>query len=71
MEEASTKTPADGTTLFAGEAWFAPIEAGVRGRVRGFVQGLLEQALAPALGRARVGCSACSVRWRSARYGRG
>ncbi len=30
MEENSTKTGADGTMLFAGEAWFDPIEAGIR-----------------------------------------
>jgi len=32
MEETSTKTQADGTALFAGEAWFDPIEAGIRDR---------------------------------------
>ncbi len=31
MDEATT-TVADGATLFAGEAWFDPIEAGIRGR---------------------------------------
>jgi hypothetical protein len=30
MEQNSTKTQADGTMLFAGEAWFNPIEAGIR-----------------------------------------
>ena len=35
MEETSTKTQADGTMLFAGEAWFDPIEVGIRDRVRG------------------------------------
>ena len=53
MEENSTKTEADGTMLFAGEAWFDPIEAGIRGRVRGFIQELLEQELTAALGRTR------------------
>ena len=42
MEETSTKTQADGTMLFAGDAWFDPIEAGIRDRVRGFIQELLE-----------------------------
>jgi len=51
MEETSTKTQADGTTLFAGDAWFDPIEAGIRDRVRGFIQELLEQELTAALGR--------------------
>jgi len=36
-----------------GEAWFDPIEAGIRGRVRGFIQELLEQELTAALGRGR------------------
>jgi len=53
MEENSTKTDANGTMLFAGEAWFDPIEAGIRGRVRGFIQELLEQELTAALGRTR------------------
>jgi len=53
MEENSTKTDADGTLLFAGEAWFDPIEAGIRDRVRGFIQELLEQELTAALGRTR------------------
>jgi len=51
MEENSTKTDANGTTLFAGAAWFDPIEAGIRDRVRGFIQELLEQELTAALGR--------------------
>ena len=53
MEQGSTTTDADGTGLFAGEAWFDPIEAGIRDRVRGFVQELLEQELTAALGRGR------------------
>jgi len=53
MEENSTKMQADGTMLFAGEAWFDPIEAGIRDRVRGFIQELLEQELTVALGRTR------------------
>ena len=53
MEQNSTKTEADGTSLFAGDAWFDPIEAGIRDRVRGFIQELLEQELAAALGRGR------------------
>ncbi len=53
MEETSTKTDADGTTLFAGEAWFDPIEAGIRERVRGFIEELIGQELDAALGRGR------------------
>jgi transposase-like protein len=39
--------------LFAGEAWFDPIEAGIRGRIRGFIETMLEEELAATLGRAR------------------
>jgi len=53
MEQNSTKMEADGTMLFAGNAWFDPIEAGIRDRVRGFIQELLEQELTAALGRTR------------------
>ena len=53
MEENNTKAQADGTVLFAGDTWFDPIEAGIRGKVRGFIQELLEQELAAALGRTR------------------
>jgi putative transposase len=52
MEQDSSTTP-DGATLFAGEAWFDPIEAGIRGRLRGFIEELLEQELTAALGRGR------------------
>jgi putative transposase len=37
----------------AGEAWFDPIEAGLRGRIRGFIEELIEQELGAALGRGR------------------
>ena len=59
MEQNSTTTNAESTGLFAGEAWFDPIEAGIRDRVRGFIEELLEQELTQALGA------------RSARAGRG
>jgi transposase-like protein len=36
--------------LFAGDAWFDPIEAGIRERIRGFISELLEQELTAALG---------------------
>src|SRR5215213_417070 len=39
--------------LFAGSAWFDPIEAGLRGRIRGFIEELVEQELTEALGRRR------------------
>jgi putative transposase len=52
MDRDST-TVAGGTTLFAGEAWFDPIEAGIRERVRGFIEALIEQELEAALRRGR------------------
>jgi putative transposase len=39
--------------LFAGEAWFDPIEAGLRGRIRGFIEALLEEELTAVLGGGR------------------
>src|SRR5215218_3531200 len=39
--------------LFAGAAWFDPIEAGLRGRIRGFIEELVEEELTGALGRQR------------------
>jgi len=40
-------------TLFLGEAWFDPIEAGIREQIRGFIEGLIEEELTAALGRRR------------------
>ncbi len=56
MEQNSTAAGTDGTTLFAGEAWFDPIEAGIRNRVRGSIQELLERELTAAA--AHQDCSA-------------
>ncbi len=53
MEQGSTSTDANGMGLFAGDAWFDPIEAGIRERVRGFIEELLEQELTAALGRSK------------------
>src|SRR4051794_19615390 len=53
MEQDSTTTPGGSMEPFAGEAWFDPIEAGIRDRVRGFIEELLEQELTQALGRSR------------------
>ncbi len=53
MERNSTTAEAADTTLFAGEAWFDPIETSIRGRVRGFIEELLEQELTAVLGRSR------------------
>jgi transposase-like protein len=52
MDEDSTTATGE-PTLFAGEAWFDPIEAGLRGRIRGFIEELVEQELTEALGRRR------------------
>ena len=52
MDKDST-TAADEPALFAGAAWFDPIEAGLRGRIRGFIEELVEQELTSALGRRR------------------
>jgi len=41
------------TLPFAGEAWFDPIETGIRERVRGFIEELVERELEAALGRGR------------------
>jgi putative transposase len=52
MDEDSTTATVE-PALFAGEAWFDPIEAGLRGRIRGFIEELVEQELTEALGRRR------------------
>ena len=36
-----------------GEAWFNPIEAGIREQIRGFIEGIIEEELTAALGRRR------------------
>ena len=46
-------TTADDGTLFLGDAWSDPIEAGIRDRIRGFIEQLIEEELAAALGRGR------------------
>ena len=52
MDKDSSKGPGE-QALFAGEAWFDPIEAGLRGRIRGLIEELVEQELEAALGRGR------------------
>src|SRR5919199_844231 len=52
MDKASSKGSAE-QGLFAGEAWFDPIEVGLRGRIRGLIEELVEQELEAALGRGR------------------
>ena len=53
--DGNSTTEASATPLLAGEAWFDPIEAGLRERIRGFIEELLEQELTAALGRRRHG----------------
>ena len=48
----ATAEAAEGT-LFLGDDWFDPLEAGVRTRIRGFIEELLEAELGAALGRVR------------------
>ena len=50
MEKNSTT---DAAPLFAGEAWFDPIEAELRERIRGFLEEMIEQEATAALGRGR------------------
>ena len=52
MDKDTSKGPGE-QALFAGEAWFDPIETGVRGRIRGLIEELVEQELEAALGRGR------------------
>ena len=52
MNKDNTGTSAT-ESLFAGESWFDPIEADLRGRIRGFIETMLEEELAAALGRGR------------------
>ena len=52
MDKDSSKGPGE-QALFAGEAWFDPIETGVRSRIRSLIEELVEQELEAALGRGR------------------
>src|ERR1700692_1696744 len=55
MKTDTTKATADAAegTLFLGDDWFDPLEAGVRTRIRSFIEELLEAELDAALGRDR------------------
>ena len=52
MGEDSSKQAAE-RPLLAGDAWFDPLEAVLRGRIRGLIEELVEQELEAALGRGR------------------
>ena len=58
MDQNSTTTEA--APLFAGEAWFDPIEAEVRERVRQFLDSMIDEEATAALG--AVGTSAALLR---------
>src|SRR3984893_4565734 len=55
MKTDTTKATADAAegTLFLGDDWFDPLEAGVRTRIRRFIEELLEAEIDVALGRDR------------------
>jgi putative transposase len=55
MKTDTIESPAEAAegTLFLGDDWFDPLEAGVRTRIRGFIEELLEAELDAALGRDR------------------
>ena len=69
MDKDSSKVPAE-QALFAGEAWFDPIEAGLRGRIRGLIEELVEQELEAALGRGRYERAGGAVGHRHGHRGR-
>jgi transposase-like protein len=52
MDKDSRSTPTE-SPIFLGEAWFDPIEIGIRDRIRGFIEVLVDEELNDALGRAR------------------
>src|SRR3954453_16478731 len=52
-DNSTTMQAAQAASLFAGEAWFDPIEVGIRERIRGFIEALFEEELTAALGRGR------------------
>jgi putative transposase len=52
MDKDSRSTPIE-SPIFPGEAWFDPIEMGIRDRIRGFIEVLVDEELNDALGRAR------------------
>ena len=72
MGQNSRTAETDGSEMFAGEAWFDPIEAGVRDRVRGFIESLVEAELDEALGRSptRPGTTDQAGRIAGSRHGR-
>src|SRR5205807_9040829 len=55
MKTDTIESPAEAAegTLYLGDDWFDPLEAGVRTRIRGFIEELVEAELDAALGRDR------------------
>jgi hypothetical protein len=60
MDEDSTKGAAE-AALFAGEAWFDPIEAGLRGRIRGLIEEMIGRSSAPPWGAGATSAAARPV----------
>src|SRR3954453_333730 len=54
-DDSTRMQAAQAASLFAGDAWFDPIEAGIRERISGFIEALFEEELTAALGRGRCG----------------
>ena len=52
MDKDSRNTSTESPALL-GEAWFDPIEIGIRDQIRGFIEALVDEELNGALGRAR------------------
>src|SRR3954464_12290792 len=52
-DDSTTTRAAQAASLFAGETWLDPIEAGLRERSRGFIEAPFEEELTAALGRGR------------------
>jgi putative transposase len=51
--EKDSKNTATESPLLLGEAWFDPIEMGIRDQIRGFIEALMDEELNQVLGRAR------------------
>jgi putative transposase len=51
--DTNSTTPLGLGELFSGDAWFDPIEAGIRGRIRSFIEAMLGEELEAALGGGR------------------
>jgi putative transposase len=57
--EKNTTDASTASQVFLGEAWFDPIETGIRERIRGFIEALVEEELSNTLGRTRYQRPGC------------